>query len=94
MQLTLQLSPQAALALQGKRFADADVQSLLRLVQQAGFALSPLHPGSFDPALQSYYIVEAPDTALNRDAIERIRACAGVEAAYVKPPDQPPDAQP
>jgi hypothetical protein len=90
MQFTLQLTPQVALALQRKRFADADVQTLLHLVQQAGFALSPMHPGSFDPALQSYYIVDAPDTAQNRDAIERIRACAGVEAAYVKPPDAQP----
>ena len=83
--LTVQLSPAAAQALRDGRPGD-DLRSLLRA---RSLQLLPLHPGSTDPALRQFYsvVIPEPDDA---HILDSLRACAGVEAAYLKPRDEPP----
>ena len=94
MQLTIQLTHGATQAVLRNPDRDAapdpDVQSLMRLLHEAGLALRPMHPGVTDPELQVYFIVDAPETVDTQVAVERIRACPAVQAAYVKPPDALP----
>ncbi|SBP88460.1 hypothetical protein THIARS_70080 [Thiomonas delicata] len=92
MQFTIQLTHGATQAMLRNQDAtpDADVQSLKRLVHEAGLVLRPMHPGVADPELQAYFIADAPETVDTRVAVERIRACPAVQAAYVKPPDALP----
>jgi hypothetical protein len=69
---------------------DAALSSLEACARAAGVELAPLHGGTSDPELASYYVASvAPHTA---DALAaRLRACPGVEAAYAKPAGAPPD---
>ena len=94
MQLTIQLTHGATQAMLRNTDQDAapdpGVQSLMRLLHEAGLVLRPMHPDVADPDLQAYFIVDAPETVGTQVAIERIRACPAVQAAYVKPPDALP----
>ncbi len=90
MELTLQLTPQAAQALQRRDLADVDVQVLLQVAQDIGAALRPMHPGVADAALQAFYLADVPDTPQSQRGITRLRTCAAIVAAYVKPDDAPP----
>ena len=90
MELTLQLTPRAALAMQRHDVADADVQVLLHVAKEIGAALRPMHPGVADPSLQVFYLADVPDTQQSQREVTRLRACAAIAAAYVKPDDAPP----
>lgn len=83
--LTVQLSPAAAQALRDGQPGD-DLRSLLRA---RSLQLLPLHPASADPALRQFYSVVIPEPDEAR-ILDGLRACAGVEAAYLKPRDEPP----
>jgi hypothetical protein len=53
-------------------------------------SIAPLHPGTTDRDLASYFVtfVEAP--ALD-DVLARLRRCPGVDGAYAKPAGEPPE---
>jgi hypothetical protein len=55
-----------------------------------GVQVEPLHPGSTDPALASYYRAEVPDMNSAAKIIEMARGLPSVAAAYVKPRDELP----
>jgi len=91
-------------------FLDADVSSLTNFLTTEGVTLKPLFGVSEDrlqkeatsfkaatgtemPDLSVYYTVEAPDERLDELA-ERLRELEVVEAAYVKPPAEPPSETP
>jgi hypothetical protein len=59
-------------------------------VQKLGLTLEPIHPGSTDPVLSTYYRVRAPDQQAAARVVEAVRSLPSVTAAYVKPPDAPP----
>jgi hypothetical protein len=59
-------------------------------MENLGISLDPMHPGESDPALASYFTVEVPDAAAADRAIAVLRAHDAVEAAYVKPSEEPP----
>ncbi|HEY2715004.1 MAG TPA: hypothetical protein VGI73_02160 [Solirubrobacterales bacterium] len=59
-------------------------------LEQLGRSLEPMHPGESDPALASYFTVEVPDAAAADRAIAVLREHEAVEAAYVKPSEEPP----
>jgi hypothetical protein len=61
-----------------------------RLGKALGHELRPMHPGSRDPALASYHVIEVADPKAAADVAARLREMAGVKAAYVKPSDEPP----
>jgi hypothetical protein len=67
--------------------AARDAKSVAR---QLGVALRPMHPGIRDPALASYLVAEVTDPTEAERIAARLRSCADVKAAYVKPADQLP----
>lgn len=96
MQVMIQLSPETARglrrALAGGPSADEGkvVQQVVRVAEELGVAIQPVHPGQTHPLLASQFMV---DTASQRDAqrlIRRLKRLAGVEAAYLGPSPQLP----
>lgn len=57
------------------------------LVDEFGASVRPLHPGTSDPELASYLIVQIPNAAAAPQVLDRLRRHTAVTAAYVKPPD-------
>jgi hypothetical protein len=66
---------------------DSRASDLRELMSASGASLRPLHPGSPDPELASYYIVHVSNPAAASRVLEQLRGHAAVTAAYVKPPD-------
>jgi hypothetical protein len=66
------------------------------LARAAGTTLAPQHPGTRDPELASWYVAEVADPAGAERLAVALRGTPGVEAAYVKPGDEPasPSAPP
>jgi hypothetical protein len=59
------------------------------LARAAGTKLAPQHPGTSDPELASWYVAELADPAAAERLAAALRDTRGVEAAYVKPGDEP-----
>ena len=57
--------------------------------RDAGVTIAPLHPGTTDPDLASYYVARVESQVVD-SVLARFLACAGVEAAYLKPAAEPP----
>lgn len=86
-EIYLQLELAAARALHaGQPYPPAD--EVERAARALGLRLEPLHPGAPDELLP-YFVARADDSAVDR-AIEALRRCRAVEAAYIKPPDEAP----
>lgn len=86
MEVTIQLSDEAAHALQQHR----TVPDLGRLANELGIVLEPLHPHSDDRALKAFFQAVVPDGADAERVVTRLLRSPHVRAAYVKPPDGPP----
>jgi len=90
MQATVQVTAEAARALQGPPSAAQRANPLLDFLVQHNLALAPMHKGAADPELRSFYVMELPDSVNPDLLLDRLRSMPGVEAAYVKPPDELP----
>jgi hypothetical protein len=54
-----------------------------------GTALSPLHPGSRDPELARWYVTDVASAGAAEELARALVSLPGVEAAFVKPGDEP-----
>ena len=90
MQVTVQVSADAACALQIRSPPTKESEELLRIIETFGFTLEPMHCDTDDANLQRYFIVEVPDHVTAQRVIERLLQSKAIEAAYVKPPDEMP----
>jgi hypothetical protein len=90
MQVTVQVSAGVARALHQRGPPTAESEELLRIIETFGLALEPMHRGTDDPNLQSYFTVEVLDHATAQRVINRLQQLEAVKAAYVKPPDELP----
>ncbi len=71
--------------------ADGDGRRRLDACARAvGVALTPLHPGSADPDLASYFAARVDQRSADA-AIAGLRQCPEVESAYSKPAGEPPE---
>ncbi len=86
--VVVQLNHEAATEL--ARRTATDSERTLPGLEHLGHSLEPMHPGESDPALASYFTVEVPDAAAAGRAIAALREHDAVEAAYVKPSEEPP----
>ena len=90
MQLTVQVSQQASPGLAKGEAKNPEGRELLRLAKELGIRFQPLHPGTEDPRLATYFVVEVPEAPTAQSVAARLRESQAVEAAYLKPPDEPP----
>lgn len=91
MQITVKLTPDVARQL-GPRVSAADATGLVvgMKPEEAGFEVKPLHPGSDDPELGSYYTVDVEDDEQAGRVLDQLRSSSLVDGAYVKPADELP----
>ena len=90
MQVIIQVSPDLASALHKRVSPTIESKELLSFIQASGLTLKPMHPDTEDLTLLNYFVVEVPDQATAQRVVEHLQQFAGVEAAYVKPPDELP----
>ena len=62
--------------------------------EAAGVDIQPMHPGVHDPELARWFYADVADPDQAAELTERLRELASVEAAYVTPPEGPPDPAP
>lgn len=97
MRIELQLDLDTAIDLQrllsepeGRREPSA-AEGLHRAARRLGLELHPTHPGQSHPLLAPFFFVEVQGDARRAAHVaEQLRHERGVEAAYVRPADQPP----
>lgn len=91
MEISVQVRPDLAPAVQGREAPPVEVDDLSRRLQELGVGLQPVHPGADDPLLAPYFTVEVPDDEeLAARVLAVLEESGAVEAAYVKPPAEPP----
>jgi hypothetical protein len=92
MQVTIRIRPEMARALHQRHPPPPTpaAAELFEALAQLGLELAPVHPGAEDPLLVPYFTVDVPDHATAERVIARLQQCQAVEAAYVKPRDEPP----
>ncbi len=64
----------------------ADVAEVLR---RHGARLAPMHPGSADPAMAAWFVVQAPSPERAEEIAAALRGLGSVDAAYVQPRPAP-----
>ena len=84
VQITLQLTGDLAREVQEGK------SSIVEVVQQLGLRIEQLHPETPDPLLKRFFIMQVHNAADAEKVMSQLRQCHGVEAAYVKPPGEPP----
>jgi hypothetical protein len=89
-QIVAKLSPDAARSLHQQGPQDTEADALGAVAEELGVVLRPMHPGTEDPDLMTYFMAESPDLETANRLIHRLQEFESVEAAYVKPPDEPP----
>jgi hypothetical protein len=90
MQVTVQVSADVARPLHRRDPPRAESTALVELIEKLGLTLEPMHYGTTDPKLQSYFTVEVPDSTAAQRLIDALQQSEGVVAAYVKPRDELP----
>jgi hypothetical protein len=87
----VQLSPEAADAVQGDRATPPGLEEAQEKLRALGLRLEPLHARASFPSLASWFRVSVEDATTAEDVAEALRASEGVESAYVEPPSAPPN---
>jgi hypothetical protein len=90
LEVTIIVSSEVAAAIQQKKPQHPGAEELLRIAETLGVSLEPIHPGTVDTNLLSYFIVKVPDSATALKVMDRLQQSKAVEAAYIKPPDELP----
>lgn len=89
MNITIQVQTDTALALHRQQPTTAS-KELLQAAKELSVTLEPMHPGTRDSRLMTYFTVRVPNQEMAQRAIARFQRCAAVEAAYLKPLDEMP----
>lgn len=90
MHLTIQVQRTVALALHQREPPTAASEQLLQITAELNVLLRPMHPGTEDPILSTYFTMEVPDAATAERLRVRLQLCKAILAAYLKPPDAAP----
>lgn len=86
----VQVHPEAARELGGRRFETPQAKEFAETLNALGASLEPMHPGVADATLAQYFKVQVPEETEAKEAVDRLRSCDAVKAAYVKPSDEMP----
>jgi hypothetical protein len=86
----VQVRAEEALALQGRTASTPASRGIADRAASLGIELEPLEPGAEDLGSPHYFTASLIDPDLAQRAAEELLKCEAVDAAYVKPPDEPP----
>ena len=89
-EVILRVQPEVAQVLHHGQSPTNQSAELLRVVQELGLSLQPIHPGIDDAELMRYFALQVPNSALGEEVSRRLRQCSAIDAAYVKPQAEPP----
>ena len=90
MEIVVQVSANMAQALHQLEPGTPESDALVDMMETFNLTLEPMHRGVDDPTLQSYFVVEAPDSNTAQCVIDRLQQTDGIEAAYIKPAGELP----
>jgi len=90
IEVIIQLAEDVSLSLQNNTNSTGNSQQLLNLMSELNVKINPLHPGTKDPSLITWFSIKLPDETKADEAVKRLKMCKGVEAAYKKPPMELP----
>lgn len=90
IKVIVQVSADLARSLNHLNPSTAESEALLEIIEPFGSTLVPMHHGTDDPDLQSYFIVEVPENEIAQRVIDELLPVQGIRAAYIKPPDEVP----
>lgn len=90
IQVIIQVRVDVALSLHKRNPATQVSRELQQISRELGVVLKPMHPGSQDPLLCPYFIVDFSDPAAADRIIARFQRSKAIEAAYLKPLDEMP----
>jgi hypothetical protein len=89
VEIVVKLRPDVAAAMQSGTTEPAEAE-LRKTLDDLGVSLEPVHPGFDDSLLAPYFRVEVDDPEAADRVITSLQQSEVVEAAYVKPADEPP----
>jgi hypothetical protein len=78
---------------QHREIVSPELTELSAVQKSLGIVLKPVHPGSDDPNLAPYFMIDVPDPAIGEKVLDRLRLCKAVDGAYLKPSDALPGAE-
>ena len=90
MRITVQLDPNLAREVTRHGPQEKGWPELAKVLQSLSVNLVPLHPGTQDDTLRSYFAVDVPDSETAAEVVKKLRPCRGIRAAYVKPAEALP----
>ena len=79
--ITVQLNPEVE---------TSRTRVIASLERELGVSIRPMHPGTDDATLGSYFTVDVPNSTSAEEVAARLRDSPAIAAAYVKPPDAMP----
>lgn len=85
MRITLQLTPEATERARSTRSRGGHASGSL-----LGRALVPIHPTTTDASLSRFFSMDVDNQAEASKLVARLLKDPNVEAAYIKPDDEPP----
>ena len=90
MEVTVKVQQDVARALHQRGPQTAESQKFINIIGALGVTLEPMHSGTEDPQLMSYFVVKVPDSATAQRVLTQLQQSREIEAAYVKPRDEMP----
>jgi hypothetical protein len=91
VQINGQVNAEAVPALHDRVSEVPEVSTLRERLAELGATLDPTHEGVDDPSLALFFTVDLPDDEeLLERVLEILHESPAVDAAYVKPADEPP----
>ena len=90
MYIIIKIQTDVAFILHKRKSITTASEELLHTANELGVVLQPVHAGTNDSDLVSYFIVEVPDPMTAERVIAHLCHCKAIEAAYLKPSDEMP----
>jgi len=89
MRVSIKSTLKAASEILGASPESKTTRSVVAAARRAGAELQPMHPGTDDDELRTYFYADVDDERVG-ELLESLEKNDAIEGAYVKPPDALP----
>ena len=89
MRISIKSTSKAAFEILGESPESKETRSVAAAARRAGTALQPMHPGTDDEELRTYFYADVDDERVE-ELLESLEKSDAIEGAYIKPPDALP----